>query len=144
MSYKDHTWTQVAADYNSQLIRNYTFSKGFMKYPDELGIPKLLIAIISKKNAIKYYADVARWKECHEALKKEVKKDYNFVSNLIDKTNKIGEETNAWTKKYILDCDLTKLSEKELLSILQTVIEKVGKVYHKKMHHHGIPFLLMY
>jgi len=122
-------WEYLAEDYNSPYFRNYIWTKCFVIYEDVLNIPRLIVGMIAKKGNAKYIGNIERWKMCHEALKKKALADYTYVDKLIDKTNKLGEEFNKWTKDSIINKDLTKLSGKELMELLEQFVDKQATIY---------------
>ena len=127
MSFKK--WEIVGIDYNSPFFRNYIWVNCLYKYPSCLGISELKIGILSKKNAIHYIADMSSWENCHNELKQKALADYNFVLQLVEKANKFGEEFNAWSKKQIFAADLTKQSNKQLLQLYYTFMDKQATEY---------------
>ncbi len=126
---KENLLEVVAHDYKVPLIRSYIFTKSFLDYKKILKISNPIMGIISRNGTIGYAGNTNSWIKAHEELKKQVEEDYNTVDKIIDKTNEIGEEANEWAKEKISDIDLTKLKEEEIISLLDTFIEKQSLIY---------------
>lgn len=126
---KEYLLEVVAGDFNSPLFRNYIFVKGFPQYPKLLNLPAPIMSIVSKNNVIEYAGNGKSWFSAHEKLKEQVMKDYHRVEEIIDLTNSYGEEFNAWSERDIKNADLTRLSNKQLVELLEKFIEKQAKMY---------------
>ena len=122
-------WEILAKDFNSPFIRNYIFAKGLMRYEESFNVPSPIAGIYSKEGAINYIVDIKDWTISHEALKNLVEKDMFFLEKLIEKTNEIGESINVWTEENLLNRNLTKISNKEIVKLLQEFIDKQSLMY---------------
>lgn len=127
--FQKYKWTVLAGDFNSPFIRNYTLVKGLLRYPELFGVPRPVLGIVSKENAIEYISDLTAWTKTHEAMKGLVEKDNQFVEKLIDRTNELGEIFNEWSEKNIFKTDLQKLSNENIASLLKDFVEKQGEMY---------------
>ncbi len=128
-SYKKFKWEMVGNDFNSPFFRNYIWTAAPAKYPKLFSVPSIIVGILSRENKITYLADVSTWSDTHEALKKLVFKDYHYVEKLIDQTNKIGEEFNAWTEKNIFKVDLASKTPKQLIYLYKEFFERQAVMY---------------
>ncbi len=126
---KEYLLEVVAGDFNSPLFRNYIFVKGFPQYPELFNIPAPLAYMASRNNIIEYLLNLKSWFNAHEKIKEQVMRDYHRVEEIIDLTNRIGEEFNAWSERDIKNADLTRLSNKKLAELLDKFIEKQAKMY---------------
>ena len=122
-------WKVVASDYNSPFFRNYIWVSCGFKYPSCLGISTFDIGIMSKKNTISYIADMVSWEKRHNELKRKVEEKNKFILEIIEKTNKLGEEFNKWSEENIMNASLEKCSGKELLSLLYKFIDQQSTLY---------------
>jgi phosphohistidine swiveling domain-containing protein len=129
MFYKNHTWEHLAEDRNSLLFRNYIWTKGFILYPELLGISQLIVGTAAKENELEYIGDSLTWKQCHNDLKENVLKDNNYLEWLIDQSEVLGKEFNQWTKENIFNVDVTKLSTEEIVFLLKEFIDKQSVLY---------------
>lgn len=71
----ENHWEVVARDYNSPLFRNYIWVGGILEQPKLLGIPQLIVGMVSEKNNVLYCHEPKTWVACHEALKKKYIKE---------------------------------------------------------------------
>ncbi len=131
MSYKNYQWEVIAKDYNSPFCRNYFWVKSWFEQARVFGIPRVVLGIHSRENAIEYIVDrgAKSWISAHNALKEKVLQDNFFLEKLIDDTVQTGEETNAWTEENIFSKDLTVLSGQELSSLLRQAFHKECSLY---------------
>lgn len=127
--FQKYKWTVLAGDFNSPFIRNYIWVKGLFKYPELFGVSRPVLGIVSKENTIEYIGDLSTWTKTHEAMKKLVEKDNQFVEKLIDTTNKLGEIFNEWSEKNIFKAEMQKLSNENIVFLLKNFIEKQGEMY---------------
>lgn len=127
--FQKYKWVVLAGDFNSPFIRNYIWVKGLFKYPELFGVPRPVLGIVSKENTIEYIGDLTTWTKTHEAMKKLVEKDNQFVEKLIDTTNRLGEMFNEWSEKNIFRVDVQKLSSENIVSLLNDFVEKQGEMY---------------
>lgn len=129
MDYGKYKWEVIAKDFDSPFIRSYIFTKSLAKQSSEFNISRFVVGGVLRKKELLYIADVKTWTKTHEDLKKKIEKDIYFVEKLIDKTDKLGEEFAKWTEKNIFKADLSKLSPKELMILLEQFMEKQGMLY---------------
>lgn len=129
MPNKKLKWEVIGKDFNSPFIRNYIWTLSPLKYPEIFKAPIPLIGITSKQNDIEYITVMESWAKTHEALKERVLKDHNFVEEIIDKTNGLGESFGAWSKENIFDADLVSKKPKELVSLLNIFVKKQSELY---------------
>ncbi|MBU0471559.1 MAG: hypothetical protein KKF89_00030 [Nanoarchaeota archaeon] len=56
-------------------------------------------------------------------------KDFYFIDKLIDKTVRLGKAFNKWSEKNIFKNNLSKLSDKEIVSLFRKFTDKQAKMY---------------
>jgi len=129
MSYKKYKWQVVAGDVNSPFFRNQIWVSAFFKYHQIFKVSRPLMATVAWDKDMKYLTDLKTWVDTYNQLKSKVEKNNDFIENIIDKTEKIGQEFNAWTYKNIWNKDLTKSTPKQLISILRSFCDKQSTLY---------------
>lgn len=123
MSYKKYKWEIVAKDYDSPLIRNHNFTVLLKKNSKLFGINMVVWGMASEKNLLYYLSDLSSWEKTHMAFRAKAMEDMMFVQNLIDKIDDLGLKMNQWSEKEIFKKDLSKLTNKELLTRLKKFID---------------------
>lgn len=129
MANKKYKFELFAQDFNSPLKRNYIFTQAFFKSPTMLKLPRFVIGIISRKNDIEYFYDLATWTATHEAIKAKALKDRTYVDQLIETYLVLGKKMNQWSENEIFKKDLTKISNQKLYHLLLQFIDKQGSMY---------------
>lgn len=129
MSYKKYNWELIAVDYNSSLFRHYIAIKGLFKYPKEIGIDKILVAMAAKNDDLEYATDLKDWQKVHIQLKEKISNNPDLVEDLIDRSHSEGERFNQWAKENIFDVDLSKKTGKELMGLLDKFADWQGLLY---------------
>lgn len=129
MSYKNYNWKVWVKDVNSPFIRNLIWTRPFIDYPKLLNLPKLNAGILTIKDQSYYVVDYKSLEKCHNALVEKVKKNVNFLNELIDETNKFGESFNKWSEKNIFLKDLTILNNKEIIELYKKFMYKQSFLY---------------
>lgn len=129
MSYKKYKWEIIANDFNSPFIRNIIFTQAFFKYKKLLGLSRPVIGIVSKKNIIEYVFDIKLWGHVHEEMKAKTDKNYKYVSNLIKQMEAHCQAVNKWTEKNIFKQDLSKISDKKIIDLLNQFIDRQSTAY---------------
>ncbi len=123
-------WQTIAQDFNSPYIKHFIFVTALSLYRDELNLPKLLIAMKGENGAMQAFARLSSWEAAHKVLAERAKNDPNYIEReLIDKTNKLGEEFNEWSEREIFEADLSKKSEHELVVLYYAFVEKQARMY---------------
>ncbi|MFA6095987.1 MAG: PEP-utilizing enzyme [Candidatus Paceibacterota bacterium] len=124
-----YEWKALAGDFNSPFIRNYIWTKGIYDYKKLFGISRPVLGIVSRENNIEYIGDLSTWTKSHEELKKMTEEDNSFVEKLIDTTNRLGEEFNAWSEENIFRADLAGADDKALIKLFEDFVSKQGDMY---------------
>lgn len=118
----------LAQDFKSPFIRNYIWVKGVERLK-ELYIDPFIGGIISEKDDIIYFGDLKSWENAHKSLLKKIEKDMYYFDKIIDKIIEVGKSSSEWTKKNIHEKDLSKLSNKELVNLMNKFVENVSELY---------------
>ncbi|MFH1442970.1 MAG: PEP-utilizing enzyme [Candidatus Micrarchaeota archaeon] len=129
MSYKKYSWSAIASDINSPFIRNHIWCSSFFKQARMLGIPRTLLGIYSVRNQIHYVSDLGTWQKAHDALRMKAEGNHRFLDELIENTNRAGEEFNSWSEKNIHRADLGEAGNGELIALLDEFCERQSEMY---------------
>lgn len=129
MSHKNYNFEIVANDFNSPLFRNEIWTGAFFKFPSLLGLSRLIIGIVSRKNQIDYICDLSTWQKCHDEVKERTIADYHYLENLIDQFIAHGEKMNNWSESNIFNKDLKQKTNQELIELLKTFYDLQSAEY---------------
>jgi phosphoenolpyruvate synthase/pyruvate phosphate dikinase len=126
---EEYKWVVLEEEFNSPLIRNEVWTQSWSHQAKIFKITQIIIGIVGIGDDMEYIADVSTWTEAHEELKKIVEKDMYFVKRLLDDTEEMGQKFNEWTEKNFIKTDLTKLSNKKIIKLLEEFAEKQMMLY---------------
>ncbi|MCA9352036.1 hypothetical protein KC866_01445 [Patescibacteria group bacterium] len=128
--YQSYNWKVIAGDFNSPYFRNNIWVQAAKFYESDLNLPRLIFGISAKDNDIEYIADMSSWKKAHEQIKERTDNDIYYVeNNFIDAVNNFGEKFNQWSQENILEKDLSKFENIELVALYKEFIEKQARLY---------------
>jgi phosphoenolpyruvate synthase/pyruvate phosphate dikinase len=127
--YPEYKWQVAANDFNSPCIRNDIWTRSFEKQSKIFKIPQAFLGISSRNNKIEYFADFDSWTTTNKVLRDYISKDMYYVEKIIDKTNDLGEAFNKWSYENIYNKDLTKLTDKQIISLLEDFSDKQAEMY---------------
>ena len=124
-------WQIVGKDFNSPYIRNWIWTNNTNSYQELFGVSNPVIGIISRKDEIEYITDNAMysWTKTHEEVKKKVLDNPEFLEQVIDKTNELGESFNKWSEDNIFNIDTSKLTNSQILGLQDEFIRRQTEMY---------------
>ncbi len=108
-------WATLANDSNSPFIRNYIWTEAYKLWPS-IGLPQVMLGILSQQNDIDYLAIKSTWKHASELFFSKVKHNPIMLDKAIDETMAFGVKMNAFTEKIFMR-DLTRCSAKDLIAM---------------------------
>ncbi|MFH0829459.1 MAG: PEP-utilizing enzyme [Candidatus Kerfeldbacteria bacterium] len=92
------SFTIVAHDVNSPLIRNELWVRYPILWKKLFGLPIARVAIWSKNDMISYCLNDRSWVAPKKQFIRRIERDLNYLHDIIDRTNRWGEEMNAVTE----------------------------------------------
>ncbi len=126
---KEIQWKEVASDFNSPLMRNHIWTKAWTVQKKIFGVPLMQSGVKCERNAIKYIADTDTWAAAHHAFRKMLEADAQWIHNIIEKTNELGEATNNWSEQCFVKKKVGEYNSGQLCILLDEYIEKQAIMY---------------
>jgi phosphohistidine swiveling domain-containing protein len=122
-------WEVLGGDSESTVLRHYLWGKIGIRYVDIMGVPQPFILLASEGSKLTYYYKYNHWMKTHNALKKLCLADDHYLENLIEKTVDYGEEFMQWLEVNIQNADVSLLSNKQIMDLINLFCEKQGILY---------------
>lgn len=128
---KDSKWQIVGKDFNSPYIRNWIWTNNTNSYKELFDVSNPVIGIISRKDEIEYITDdaMSSWTKTHEEVKEKVLNNPEFLEEVIDKTNELGESFNNWSEENIFNIETSELSNLQIVDLQNEFIKRQTEMY---------------
>ena len=112
------TYTVVARDFNSPLVRNEIWVHLAYLWPELANVPQPTVGIEARGNVMSYFLDLETWKASKMALQKQIEADSSALKDLMDRSEEYGKEMNAFTQT-VWSSDLSTWSADALMAAYQ-------------------------